>query len=347
MNTILDEIKKLKNYDYYRRENEAIRIEDIDWSCQQSHAKFIEKYLNLGRKKEILEHFDFDLIKFDRATHTNSVFFLGCLLYDKLKLKVKIKFYRSDNRDEFQFIWFLTSLVHDFGYKVEQDKDNFPQITKEVNSIEVTHNLFYYKNTSDEELKLAYDRYENNTKKLLDNISIYYEKRFNGRDGKKGKIDHGIYAGLKLFDALVKNRIIRKEQNDDDLYWGKELEEFYAVASFSIAIHNIRRDEKIEQTKPLKFSIDKEPFIFLFGLADTIEPTKTFDDYYSKYVLENIMIDFDDDKTIIIKNKEGSKLDFSILQKKIMNLENWLDLEVCICGNTKIVININKDILNG
>lgn len=350
MESILKNLESLNNedWDYYKKEEHTkINIEDL--SCQKNHIEFIKNYLTVSDKIGILDNFNFAIDNFERAIHTNSVFFLGCLLYKKLKLKNKIKFYRSDQKDEFSFIWFLTSLVHDFGYEVEKDKDKYPDITNKINSIEITHNLFDYNSTSNKYLKLAYDRYKTNTKTLLDNISVYYTKRFNGRNGNKGKIDHGIYSGLKLFDSLVKNRSEREDQKNNEtkkLYWGKELEEFYAIASFSIAMHNIRRDELIEKHKELKFSIDKEPFIFLFGLADTIEPTKTFDCCNTKYVVENILIDFKDARTIIIKNKEGSKLDFSKMQKKAKGLESWLNLEVILPSSEEIIINIVEDFIN-
>jgi len=332
-------------WDYYDRED-TIGCTLLDnWSCQVKHIEFIEEYLKIGGKEGVLSNFDFALKDFNRAIHTNTVFFLGCLFYKKLKLKNKIHFYRKNKYDEFYFIWFLTSLVHDFGYKVEENKNKFPKITEDIKTISVKNNLLDYEKTTEKHLSQAYNSFKEPTKKIIDYIKTYHEEALQGKRSSKNckKIDHGIYAGLKLYDALVKNREKRKENEkveNDSLYWGKELEKFYAIASFSIATHNMRREGIDEDIEKLKFSINKEPFLFLFGLIDTLEPTKTFLNCDPKYVLENICITFDENK-IKIQNKKDSKLKFENYAKKIKDLEKWIDLTVDCSYSNNITIKIN------
>jgi hypothetical protein len=97
MKSLLEEIKNLKNWDYYERED---NYEIIDWCDNSQHQDFIKCFLKIGGKELIEKYFftpelkcvGISLDNFERATHTNSVFFIGCLLYEKLLLKDKIKF---------------------------------------------------------------------------------------------------------------------------------------------------------------------------------------------------------------------------------------------------------------
>lgn len=213
--------------------------------------------------------------------------------------------------------------MHDFAYEIEKNKKNYSTITNDIQSF-----IVYFKITENL-LDQPIDNFSDNTRELIDEISLYYTKRFNGDEKRLGKIDHGIASGLILYDALVKNRVKQKDKYGIDdtkynLYWGDDLDEFYATSAYSIAIHNIRSGNK-----ELKFSIDDNPFLFLFWLADTIEPTKCFDCYNPQYVLENIIIEFySDKKSFTLKNKQGSELDFTKYQKKIEDLINFLIIEI-------------------
>ncbi len=343
MNTLHEEIKNLNQWDYYDRNSSS----DIrDWNNDSEHKDFIKEFLDSGGKQSIIDSFfnedlqraGVSLDNFERATHTNSVFFIGCLLYEKLGLNEKIEFIREDGKgDEFHFIWFLTSLVHDFGYFAENDKSKFPHITENVSSLNLTHDLLKYRNESEDDssdyLKKAYDKYQESTKKIIDYIPKYFKEAFQGKKSSNGKfkIEHGIYSGLVLYDALVKNRLEKKDNqlNNQGLYWKDDLDKFYGIASFAIAIHNMRRTGIVEDSSNLKFSIQNEPYLFLFALADTIEPTKIFEcvDVDVEYILENILINMNEN-TIILENAPDSKLDFSKLISRISGLESWLDLKI-------------------
>jgi len=351
MKSLFQEIQDLNNWDYYNRDQKS---EISDWNDNFKNQLFIKNFLKISGKESVVSHFftrelsnaGVSLENFERATHTNSVFFIGSLLYEKLLLKDKINFVREDRKgDEFPFIWFLTSLVHDFGNFAEDDKSNFPHITEDISSLGLTHNLLDYDGDSGY-LKAAYDDYKDPIKSIIKEIPNYFKDAFNGKKSSHGaeKIEHGIYTGLLLYDGLVKNRIERKEQQDRGVekgfYWKADLDKFYALASFAIAIHNMRRDGIVENPEDLKFSIDAEPFLFLFALADTIEPIKTFHSEDPEDVLKNILIDVQEDK-IILQNALDSKLDFSKLVEKVCGLASWLDVKVCNEGD-KLTIYINN-----
>ncbi|MDY0403019.1 hypothetical protein [Sulfurovum sp.] len=351
MKSLFQEIEDLNSWDYYDRDE---KCEIPYWNDNSKHQEFIKNFLKISRKELVESHFFTNELRdagisfnnFERATHTNSVFFIGSLLYEKLLLKDKINFVREDGKDdEFHFIWFLTSLVHDFGYFAEKYKSKFSYVTEDIASLNLTHNLLDF-DTGSRYLNEAYDEYKSSTKLIINEIPNYFKEAFNGKRSSRGesKIEHGIYAGLLLYDGLVKNRIERKEQQkngvEEGLYWKDDLDKFYAIASFAIAIHNMRRDGIVENPEDLKFSIEDEPFLFLFALADTIEPIKTYGNENPEDVLKNILIDVQEDK-IILQNASDSKLDFSEQAKKVCNLASWMDVKVCNEGNT-LTIKINN-----
>ena len=131
---LFKEINNLNNCDYYAREAEFQITRVNNWNLDNEHKNFIETFLKLSGKIEIINFFKIDLDRFTRFAHTNSVFFLGCLFYEKLIFKDEINFIR-DGRDEFHFIWFLTSLIHDFGDDIESNKDKYTIITNELSTL--------------------------------------------------------------------------------------------------------------------------------------------------------------------------------------------------------------------
>jgi len=331
--SILTLIDELDNGNYYKIENYNI----VNWNDKTEHQNFIKKFFMSSGKESIINDFDFDIENFERATHTNSVYFLGILLYQKLNFERQIKFKREGREgDEFYFIWFLTSLAHDFGYMIEDNTDRYKCIT---NNIETFKRHFNIENDLLEKFRITpkssfakddsgllhlIEKYSPYMIKLIEYIETYYTDRFDGKEGRtnKSKIDHGIASGIILFDRLVKNRKINDESNTNDLYWGSYLDDFYETASQAIAVHNIRMKSQE------KFSQNDNPFSFLFRLVDTIEPTKYFS-CKPKYVLENIMIEFNSSgSSFTIENKEDSNLDFSKYIKDIKNLETFLKIKI-------------------
>jgi hypothetical protein len=339
MSSIFEEINNLedKDWDYYNRTSEFPNKKIDNWNVKQNHKVFIDNFLKLSEKMDINISFENVLDDFERDIHTNSVFFLGCLFYKKLDFKNKTSFIR-DGRDEFHFIWFITSLIHDFGYKIENNKEKYKEITKDID------NFKKYFSINNDLLKQPTNGYSNNMQELIKDISPYYSDRYNGKrsDGSltEGKIDHGIASGLILYNSLVKNRKEMKErygENDTkhNLYWGNGLDKVYEISAYSIAVHNIRR----RKDNALIFSIEEDAFLFLFWLTDTIEPTKCFDCCNPQYVLENIIIEFHDNKKgFTVRNREDSKLDFTKYKKDIENLERFLDIKVNTKETNEIVL---------
>lgn len=355
MISLLKQINDLENWDYYEREKEFKLNKIESWNDESEHKKFIKYFLEISGKNVVFEHLDIKLNELSRKIHTNSVYFLGALFYEKLNLKELEKYERNDLSKQFHFIWFLSALVHDFYHDKERKQEAFPEINEDINSIKVENKLLAYI----KENKKILEKNEKN-EKLFKTIPNYFKYRL-----RDGKLDHGITTGIKLFDSLEKNRKVRKEQVENGvensiLYWGDDLTPLYAQASLSIAMHNIWSSGEKEEIKEkyrnlgleslitgesdiFPISIKDNPLLFLLGLVDTIEPIKTFNCLEPQYVLENILIDFDKNK-ITISNKETSILSFERLIKNVKGLKDWLDVELPGIDNSinKIIIIIKR-----
>jgi hypothetical protein len=53
-----------------------------------------------------------------RIIHTISTFFLGILFQPLCKLPAL--------KPDFKYLWFITCLYHDYGYCIENNKDDYP-----------------------------------------------------------------------------------------------------------------------------------------------------------------------------------------------------------------------------
>lgn len=298
----------------------------------ENHNEFIEKYFSKsGKLNEMPNEFNTILEDKDsnRIIHSNSLYFLGCLFYKELKLEDRISNERLKGKN-FIFIWFMTALGHDFGYKYEND---FEAYKDSFNSLQSIKNKFSIKKETD--LFSLQREHENKIGKLYNQIEKYFNYRY-----KKGKIDHGILSALVLFHSLAKHRKSMEKSENDDFNWKDEVTIDYAHACIAIGTHNIwNLEENIQKEYniiltdifPLKF--DEYPLLFLLGLIDTIEPLKIFDCVKSNNILENILIDFKDNKTIILKNKDNSILDFQKLVKRTNEMEKWLSVKLCKQNN--------------
>ena len=76
MNSILNLIKNRSlTWNYYDQREIIISTFLDDYSSQSKHKEFIREYLKAEDKEAILSSFEFKLEVFDRAIHTNGIFF--------------------------------------------------------------------------------------------------------------------------------------------------------------------------------------------------------------------------------------------------------------------------------
>lgn len=313
-----------------------LNFDDND-NYQQIFKNLFEEF----SKEDIFNKPIFDIKRLSRTKHTYMVFLLGYLIYAKSDIKKYFlsTYYEIDEK-QFQLIWFITSIVHDIFFDIEEKKveDDYKDLNNDITSIETKFKIKNYLKDRVDFTKRAGTKSD----KFLGILENYYKYRYSHDD----KIDHGIVSGIVIFDLLVKHR---KSKKQNTIYWKEELDKLYFEASLSISSHNIwASDSKLKDKNyqdfnlnilipsdkncvfPIKFS--EMPFLFLLGLVDTIEPTKTFRDKEFSYILNNLDITV---KTnyIQLSNLKNSDLDFSKLTKKVIGLEAWLDVKVCIKNN--------------
>lgn len=313
------------DWDYYHRFATNI-LPNPFVENNNSHTDFIKNYFKRSGKEIVLEIIDIKDKEILRAAHTNSIFFLGILLYKNTTIS-KDYFIRQNRLgyQEFPFIWFLTCLFHDFAMQQESSRELITKIV-DIDTLNRTYNI---KHKLLEKTVAGVDRL------LFNHIRQYFLfRRFNHK-----KIDHGILGGLYFYDRLVKNRIIQEKKKDNELLWGKELEKQYAMVAGVIAIHNIWfptdktacdyiRFEMKELINAKPISLRQSPLLFLMGVVDTIDPIKTYDkDYEVDYIVQNLLLEFNDNE-LILENKTNSELDFNEIIKKSENLKNWLNVEI-------------------
>jgi len=351
MKSLLEAYRMLdkKIWDYYDPQHEYARIDNpFNHSVDNldNHKCFIKKYFGIAGKREVLQQFEVNSEFFsgERAIHTNSVFFFGLILQEKTILKTKIFEGELSKMDYeiFPFLWFLSILFHDYGMMIEENshliKDKIVTLEDLMKEYSIDNNLLdkIVENTSDQ------------LTRLISKYFIY--RRFSSK-----KIDHGIFAGVYLFDRLVKIRRIKSIQNNSEFSWHESLEEYYALSSVAIACHNIwttRKDSPFEsgyieyELRDLvvpnfkEISLDNFPLLFLFGLVDTIDPVKIYTrvGFSPEIILTSLYITITKRSMTIINGKD-STLDFDLIKNATKNLKGWLKVKIDISHANKLKIN--------
>jgi len=336
MKSFKEHIKGLKQSDWdYYFELDHKKLNN-PFTQKNFHVNFVKRYFKRSGKSKILDFINIlpnRKLDYNRTKHTNSIFFLGVLLYKQTNLQHE--YFDDINTAEykrFPFLWFLSCLFHDFGFTIEKDKKAIEGISN-LNDLITLHKI---------------DNYLLNEEPIFMNKTLFgsIENYFNFRLKEHKKIDHGIFAGIYFYDRLTKIRIIKSQEFDDTLFWGEELNEQYAQAANAIATHNIwlAEPENIENYKAYNLdalttnfepvSFDNFPLLYILGIVDTIDPIKAFNDYKfpPDYILRNILFEFNGNE-FRIKNHENSKLDFNEILKKVKNLDRWLAVDIITYDN--------------
>ena len=184
--------------------------------------QFIKDYFYKAGKREVLNESQIDLKKLRYPGHICSVHFLGILIYNNTKLKDKFHLGKSGVGYEFfPFLWFLITLYHDHFYALERSED--PQL-KSLSGI--------YERYSIREKLL--DCKDSNLERLGNIRSKYFAYR-----STKDRVDHGIAAGIVLYDKLLTIRKIMQVSKPRKYYWDNNLIPKYKMAAEAISLHNI------------------------------------------------------------------------------------------------------------
>ena len=328
MKTILEHITELprNTWDYYLGIDSNNKLKN-PFSENITHRNFIRQYFKRGGKTKVLKDIGVNIDKLRYPNHINSVFFLGLLVYNNTDMNQKYVLGKNiPGYNTFPFIWFLTTLFHDHAYQIEGNK----RLVKRNNSLKKlieNYNVEHH---------LLENDFRDFPKDLIDSCANYFEYRVKVWE----KIDHGIFAGIILYDRLVKIRRSNYKSWDETLFWGEELEEQYKLAAIAIATHNIwlpAKDtyetyrtnglEKLITFKPIKF--EDFQLLYILGIIDTMDPIKTFqeDGFSDIEILDNLIMEFNPN-SIVFAIKKRSKLNFKKLIDKAVNFEGWLDVDI-------------------
>jgi hypothetical protein len=326
MNQLLKLLKELKesDYDYYYGHRSAVLANPFEnHQNLNGYNEFIYKYFETGEKLHVFKIGN--PLSNAKLAHTISVFFLGVLIYNNTCLKRMLMFSRNNYSIYFLFLWYLSCLYHDYAFSFESN-NRIINVIPDYNALRREFDI-----TKD--LLKKTDVHINNY--LFKNIRNYFDYSLVIRK----KVDHGILAGLYLYDRLVKLREVKEKNGNSDLDWGKHLEQHYAHAAAAVAVHNIWLPTTANQRLYCHFGlsdlvnfipikIQDSPLLFLLGIADTIDPIKAFSDNHEvEYILSNLELKFFN-KSIQMCNSKNSSLDFSILQNRADGLIGWLDVSV-------------------
>ncbi|HLY70823.1 MAG TPA: hypothetical protein VKR53_13920 [Puia sp.] len=314
-----------KNWNYYDglRQSKIIRKPFV---TENTSTQFMEQYFKTGGKLPVFTQLSLNNYGVNRADHTISIFFLGIIIHQKTILKEKT-FYSDDVNHLyafFPFIWFISCLAHDFAFYLETETEEFkkfPDTETFKKKLHIKHDLLLQKISH-----IPQDLFE-----LCD---AYFRYRHTSN-----KLDHGIYAGIALFDKLVENRIEKKQMRQTNLFWENALDKEYSYACATIALHNMwfPKEDKFSEYRlnglgkmigRSQITFDEAPLLFLLGIVDTIDPVKAYHEKTPEFVLKNVFLTFPDSKSFQIRI--SSKLNFETIEKKVRNLAGWLDTGISL-----------------
>jgi hypothetical protein len=330
---IIDELPE-HQWNYYFGLNVSIH-KPASFSASFS---FLESYFKNAEKLEILGLNSYALNDSDsKVEHSVSIYFLGCFLAAQLNLKNQLNKASGYNNleEHFLFVWFLASLYHDRHFQIEQQREVKDYATF-ISSITAAgqSNLLT----------------RNKTRLIPQTLQKTIRSYYTYRQKHWHVTDHGIAAGLYLFNDLVNLRKINEGKNTK-LDFSKKVENLYKEAAWAIAAHNIyfpeEKDHELYSSYKLKallkhpaISFSDAPFLFLLGLVDTIDPIKTYHCCDADTVANLIHLQFETTEThYILKMKIDPPLDFNLMTQKKPDVERWLNITF-ISDQTSRSINI-------
>lgn len=302
---------------------------------QNSGEKLIKLLLHIGEKNNGVLVSNIEKLSPERKRHIVSLFFIGHILYehiDIIKEKINLQLEnlifpkqeeKVDTQKLFSFFWLLLCLFHDLGYGYE---DGIVVVESDLSIEEI------YK-------KLKKEFYPN----------IYNVENLNRHNNyrlcKWGVKDHGIWGGKVFFNDMlqIKDYLQQKYITDKTcVFCIGDVDYIYAYAAWIIMCHNLRYDDgRSDYTSCFKcqhlddfikpkarcISLKSNPLLFLFCLADTIEPTKA---------LYSLKKGVDNDRNIckLLELKfEGNTMSF--------NLSKLVDYTVGEKYKNEIVLSMN------
>lgn len=338
--------------------------ENLFTNNQEASAEACRSFLNAhykrGEKEGLLNNDLFEQYeKYGKHVHSASLYLLGKTLLPLFKkhinneLKKFIPNYTSwcDSTYDFQYIWYLPSMYHDFASCIETGtiRANDSEQCRTLKFHLGDHNIRYspygsfpYKTMFPYGISEIPFRF---SPELVANY--FYYRACNGQ------CEHGIIAGYMFFDRFVKN-FLKHARNGFDyngnvkccgLNWNIGHLTYAAYVADAIICHNIWLGGKAEEDTykqygltPLlytehpesKLSIEEYPLQFMLCLLDTIEPTKRFMDSLSPHeILNKIRMEYGGGRlSISWDDVIAQQREFSKWRNGIVNMKDWMCVDV-------------------
>jgi len=143
--TLIKELEEI-DWNYYAAAVNNITL-DKPFISDLSARDFILKYFAKGGKHLVTNRFNIADFGTARAEHTVSIFFIGILIYQNSILKDKVFYNGKVNArfDFFSFIWFVSSLAHDFAFYKEKKVDEpiLWENNPTINDILINEGIYY------------------------------------------------------------------------------------------------------------------------------------------------------------------------------------------------------------
>lgn len=301
-----------------------------------------------------------------RSEHTVAIYLFGLYIYDEVKkFQISMNNYIMGNdpdciydlRKEFMYYWYLSCIMHDFGYyEVKNDQ---------------VHSFYFTDSNAQNESDTVIRRITNidmNTNVIPEAhkaIHSQYSNYQRSHSWFKEYIDHGFYSGLFFLDDRQKRfgEIESKLDHTGNYFdqvkklnWSKNtLDVIQRDIAMVIISHNIwfctesdtkeKKDEYTTfglsqlMTHSPYYSHQQFPLLFLLTLIDTIDIRKFLDDSETAKCLDAPLVDAYFKVTDEIEiNVRGSVLSITFpknLQpvvdlyiKKLIGIQSWLQVGV-------------------
>ncbi|MDO5381398.1 MAG: hypothetical protein Q4F06_01580 [Eubacteriales bacterium] len=178
-------------------------------------------------------------------------------------------------------------------------------------------------------------------------------------------MDHGLVGAdefysrmyvnyIKEYRLVAKNKLYRENfhdfYNENGLHFCSEQFKIFAYIADCIASHNIfkaedneackniYRDYSLECLLPDEYNLisyQDNPLLFILCVADTIEPSKRFNNYKNKDILNLISIDFDRYANLLTVEVDETIYNSEAGHKYVYDVEElskWCDI------NTSVII---------
>ena len=275
----------IKSYiDIYNKAEEL--IEKFLFVSNKIKSDILTNCLNILKEKE---RDTTDLELNGRLRHIVSLFFWGHVLYQNVpaikanmnlqfKQFVKSGLFENETDSEenmqilFSFMWFLLCIFHDFGYAYEKNLFS-----------EVKDSAF------DEDIDAELDRPDDFQPDIYSIENI--EKYARYRKCAFGCKDHGIFGGKVFYGTMLEiGKLIAVDSIASKHFKAENVHKIYQYAAWVISCHNIFYNkgnnrftncyicqglECFINPKARCLTLTRNPLLFLFCFADSIEPTKT------------------------------------------------------------------------